>query len=139
MCAGIHPAINNNNNNNNINNNNNNDDNGSNSNDNIISNDTTRRQYDFYVIYDPPGLSGQEWDLEQRKLTFGANVIAPEPSKSFLRLMWEALQDITLIILIIAAFISLVLSFYQPTDDDEFGQLSSIKISVLIDSQLDPH
>jgi Ca2+ transporting ATPase len=35
--------------------------------------------------------------------------------------MWEALQDITLIILIVAAVISLGLSFYHPPEDDELG------------------
>ncbi|ESO09994.1 hypothetical protein HELRODRAFT_72729 [Helobdella robusta] len=65
------------------------------------------------------GLSSNPAELEERKLVFGSNVIDPEPAKSFLCLMWEALQDITLIILIVAAFISLVLSFYQPPIDDE--------------------
>jgi len=41
---------------------------------------------------------------------FGSNVIPPKPPKTFLELVWEALQDITLIILIIAAMISLILS-----------------------------
>ncbi len=45
---------------------------------------------------------------------FGANVIPPQPPKSFLELVWEALQDVTLIILLVSAVISLGLSFYQP-------------------------
>ena len=45
-------------------------------------------------------------------------MIPPKPPKTFLQLVWEALQDITLIILEIAALVSLGLSFYQPTDDD---------------------
>ena len=44
-------------------------------------------------------------------------MIPPKPPKSFLELVWEALQDVTLIILIIAAFISLGLSFYKPPPD----------------------
>jgi len=44
---------------------------------------------------------------------FGSNVIPPKPPKSFVQLVWEALQDVTLIILIVAAVISLGLSFYH--------------------------
>lgn len=35
-----------------------------------------------------------------------------------LQLVWEALQDVTLIILIVAALISLGLSFYHPPEDE---------------------
>uniref|UniRef100_A0A1Y9IUE9 Calcium-transporting ATPase n=1 Tax=Anopheles minimus TaxID=112268 RepID=A0A1Y9IUE9_9DIPT len=65
------------------------------------------------------GLSGSQADIDHRRETFGSNVIPPKPPKSFLTLVWEALQDVTLIILEIAAIISLLLSFYQPADDDE--------------------
>lgn len=60
------------------------------------------------------GLSGNPADLEKRRLVFGKNVIPPKKPKTFLELVWEALQDVTLIILEIAAIISLVLSFYRP-------------------------
>nr|XP_023422895.1 plasma membrane calcium-transporting ATPase 4 isoform X2 [Cavia porcellus] len=60
------------------------------------------------------GLSGNPADLEKRRLKFGRNFIPPKKSKTFLGLVWEALQDVTLIILEIAAIISLVLSFYRP-------------------------
>nr|XP_027200064.1 plasma membrane calcium-transporting ATPase 2-like [Dermatophagoides pteronyssinus] len=67
------------------------------------------------------GLSGEQQDLELRKQVFGANVIPPKPPKTFLQLVWEALQDVTLIILEVAAIISLALAFYKPPDtsDDE--------------------
>ncbi|KAM6217726.1 plasma membrane calcium-transporting ATPase 4 isoform 1-T1 [Rhynchocyon petersi] len=60
------------------------------------------------------GLSGNPADLEKRRQVFGQNFIPPKKSKTFLELVWEALQDVTLIILEIAAIISLVLSFYRP-------------------------
>ncbi|XP_069400630.1 plasma membrane calcium-transporting ATPase 4-like isoform X1 [Ovis canadensis] len=60
------------------------------------------------------GLSGNPADLEKRKQVFGENQIPPKKPKTFLELVWEALQDVTLIILEIAAIISLVLSFYRP-------------------------
>lgn len=64
------------------------------------------------------GLSGSNVDLEHRRETFGSNSIPPKAPKTFLQLVWEALQDITLIILEVAAIVSLGLSFYQPTSED---------------------
>lgn len=49
---------------------------------------------------------------------FGKNFIPPKKPKTFLQLVWEALQDVTLIILEIAAIVSLGLSFYQPPEGD---------------------
>ncbi|XP_051281144.1 plasma membrane calcium-transporting ATPase 3b isoform X1 [Dicentrarchus labrax] len=60
------------------------------------------------------GLSGDPVDIERRGQTFGQNFIPPKKAKTFLELVWEALQDVTLIILEAAAIISLGLSFYQP-------------------------
>jgi len=68
------------------------------------------------------GIRGTPEDIARRVEAFGSNVIPPKPPKSFLQLVWEALQDVTLIILIVAAVISLGLSFYHaPTSftDDE--------------------
>ncbi|XP_025901921.1 plasma membrane calcium-transporting ATPase 2 isoform X2 [Nothoprocta perdicaria] len=67
------------------------------------------------------GLSGAAADLEKRKLIFGKNFIPPKKPKTFLQLVWEALQDVTLIILEIAAIISLGLSFYQPPGEGNEG------------------
>ncbi|XP_029538665.1 plasma membrane calcium-transporting ATPase 1-like isoform X1 [Oncorhynchus nerka] len=64
------------------------------------------------------GLSGNPVDLEKRHAAFGKNFIPPKKPKSFLALVWEALQDVTLIILEIAAVISLGLSFYHPPGGD---------------------
>ncbi|KAL5013629.1 hypothetical protein ScPMuIL_007899 [Solemya velum] len=68
------------------------------------------------------GLSGSPVDLEHRRKVFGSNVIPPKPPKTFLQLVWEALQDVTLIILIVAAIASLGLSFYPANSSpDEKG------------------
>ncbi|NWI77055.1 AT2B4 ATPase, partial [Dryoscopus gambensis] len=64
------------------------------------------------------GLSGNPTDLEKRRQVFGQNFIPPKKAKTFLQLVWEALQDVTLIILEIAAIISLGLSFYHPPGGD---------------------
>ncbi|XP_039204175.1 plasma membrane calcium-transporting ATPase 2 isoform X2 [Crotalus tigris] len=60
------------------------------------------------------GLPGTTADLDKRRLIFGQNLIPPKKPKTFIQLVWEALQDVTLIILEIAAIISLGLSFYHP-------------------------
>ncbi|XP_063150299.1 plasma membrane calcium-transporting ATPase 3 isoform X2 [Candoia aspera] len=60
------------------------------------------------------GLSDNTADLEKRRQIYGQNFIPPKRPKTFLQLVWEALQDVTLIILEIAAIISLGLSFYAP-------------------------
>jgi len=73
-----------------------------------------------YLVF-VEGLSGAADDIRHRKEVFGANVIPPRPPKTFLQLVWEALQDITLIILIIAAVISFALSVYQPSSSHEEG------------------
>uniref|UniRef100_A0A672P8L8 Calcium-transporting ATPase n=1 Tax=Sinocyclocheilus grahami TaxID=75366 RepID=A0A672P8L8_SINGR len=67
------------------------------------------------------GLSDNPADLEKRQQVFGMNFIPPKKAKTFLQLVWEALQDVTLIILEIAAIISLGLSFYQPPGGDSEG------------------
>ncbi|XP_039496394.1 plasma membrane calcium-transporting ATPase 2 isoform X7 [Drosophila santomea] len=71
-------------------------------------------------LYTSPneGLSGSKADEDHRRETFGSNVIPPKPPKTFLTLVWEALQDVTLIILEVAALVSLGLSFYKPADED---------------------
>ncbi|XP_070791269.1 plasma membrane calcium-transporting ATPase 3 isoform X12 [Pituophis catenifer annectens] len=64
------------------------------------------------------GLSDNTADLEKRRQIYGQNFIPPKKPKTFLQLVWEALQDVTLIILEIAAIISLGLSFYAPPGEE---------------------
>ena len=63
------------------------------------------------------GLSGSPKDIEHRRETFGSNTIPPKPPKTFWRLVWEALQDVTLIILEVAAIVSLLLSFIPSSSE----------------------
>uniref|UniRef100_A0A914GX29 Calcium-transporting ATPase n=1 Tax=Globodera rostochiensis TaxID=31243 RepID=A0A914GX29_GLORO len=60
------------------------------------------------------GIPNTQEELKRRRDAFGANEIPPLPPKSFFTLVWEALQDVTLIILLSAAVVSLALSFYNP-------------------------
>jgi len=63
------------------------------------------------------GLTGDDGDLATRVAAFGRNEIPPKPPKTFLRLMFEAIQDLTLVILIICAVISFGLSFYHGEEE----------------------
>nr|KYP50409.1 Calcium-transporting ATPase 9, plasma membrane-type [Cajanus cajan] len=55
------------------------------------------------------GISGDDADLLKRKNAFGTNTYPRKKGRSFWRFLWEAWQDLTLIILIIAAVVSLIL------------------------------
>ncbi|KAJ1358332.1 hypothetical protein KIN20_016740 [Parelaphostrongylus tenuis] len=60
------------------------------------------------------GLPNKASELERRRAVFGPNTIPPAKSKSFFRLLFDACRDPTLIILVVAGFINLALSFYEP-------------------------
>ncbi|GAV71418.1 E1-E2_ATPase domain-containing protein/Cation_ATPase_C domain-containing protein/Cation_ATPase_N domain-containing protein/Hydrolase domain-containing protein, partial [Cephalotus follicularis] len=55
------------------------------------------------------GIFGDETDLLNRRNAFGSNTYPQKKGRSFLRFLWEAWQDLTLIILIVAAAASLAL------------------------------
>lgn len=76
--------------------------------------------------------SSDKKDLEERASKFGKNEIPPKPPKLFLMLMFEAVQDTTLIILIVAAVVSLGLSFYHDSSQvtEEYSQLVG-KVKIL--------
>lgn len=76
-------------------------------------------------LFTPAGLDGNSEDIERRKTEFGQNVIPPKKPKTFVQLVWEALQDVTLIILEVAAIISLGLSFYRPPNAERQSEFSS--------------
>ncbi len=85
------------------------------------------------------GIQGDHEDVEKRKSIYGANVIPPKKPKGFWVLVWEALQDTTLIILIIAAVVSLSLwlfttlyaakiGFSHDSEEDKYGWIDSVAI-----------
>ncbi|KAI1726179.1 e1-E2 ATPase domain-containing protein [Ditylenchus destructor] len=72
------------------------------------------------LLTDPAnGIPNTTEELQMRRDAFGENEIPPPPSKSFIRLVWEALKDITLLILMGSAILSLGLSFYKPPEDQK--------------------
>ncbi|WAR63660.1 hypothetical protein PtB15_17B261 [Puccinia triticina] len=58
------------------------------------------------------GLSNLQETLPARTSFFGSNILPQKPTKTIFQLIWLALQDKVLIILIIAAIISLALGLY---------------------------
>ncbi|CAM4791578.1 unnamed protein product [Rotaria magnacalcarata] len=63
--------------------------------------------------------SKNQQDLEQRRTAYGRNEIPPKPMKTFLRLCWDALHDMLLVILLVCAVVSIGLSFYKPPQEDD--------------------
>ncbi|KAK0572092.1 hypothetical protein LWI29_033831 [Acer saccharum] len=55
------------------------------------------------------GNSGDDADLQKRKNAFGSNTYPQKKGRSFWMFLWEAWQDLTLIILMVAAVASLAL------------------------------
>nr|ACC43965.1 plasma membrane calcium-dependent ATPase [Philodina roseola] len=62
--------------------------------------------------------SSNEQELEQRRSAYGRNEIPPKPMKTFLKLCWDALHDMLLIILLVCAIVSIGLSFYKPPQEE---------------------
>ncbi|CAF0774281.1 unnamed protein product [Didymodactylos carnosus] len=59
-----------------------------------------------------------ETALKQRQNAYGKNEIPAKPMKTFLKLCWEALHDLMLIILLVCSFVSIGLSFYKPPTEN---------------------
>jgi magnesium-transporting ATPase (P-type) len=76
------------------------------------------------------GLSESDIDFKQRQDQFGTNMIPIKATKTFTFLIWQAVQDTTLIVLIICAFISLILSFYNDTSTDTFDLKEEYRLHV---------
>ena len=64
------------------------------------------------------GLEQDPAELERRRRAFGANVIPDAPPRSFLALCMDAIQDKTLIILMVAAVIGIILGLTVEKDKD---------------------
>ncbi|XP_068932078.1 LOW QUALITY PROTEIN: plasma membrane calcium-transporting ATPase 2-like [Petaurus breviceps papuanus] len=60
------------------------------------------------------GLPLNPGELRRRREQFGCNEVPKSRSRYFLELVWDALQDTTLIFLELAAVASLALAFYEP-------------------------
>ena len=68
------------------------------------------------------GISNKDEDIEERQHVFGANRTPDVRSKNLFELMWEAFQDPILIVLMVAAIISLILGI-EVEDKPDTGRL----------------
>ncbi|KAJ7952044.1 Calcium-transporting ATPase [Quillaja saponaria] len=78
------------------------------------------------------GIHGDDTDILKRKTAFGSNTYPRKKGRSFWRFLWEAWQDLTLIILIIAAVVSLVLGIKTEGLDEGWYDGGSIAFAVLL-------
>ncbi|WVR07270.1 calcium-translocating P-type ATPase, PMCA-type [Kwoniella sp. DSM 27419] len=64
---------------------------------------------------DMPGGNGPQWrtSIDERRRVYGRNDLPERKSKSLLQLMWMAFKDKVLILLSVAAVVSLALGLYQ--------------------------
>ncbi|KAG5413158.1 hypothetical protein IGI04_000725 [Brassica rapa subsp. trilocularis] len=76
------------------------------------------------------GIHGDDDDISKRKSAFGSNTYPQKKGRSFWRFVWEASQDLTLIILIVAAAASLALGI--KTEGIEKGWYDGISIAFAV-------
>ncbi|KAF7843134.1 Calcium-transporting ATPase 9, plasma membrane-type [Senna tora] len=78
------------------------------------------------------GINGHDADLLSRKTAFGTNTYPRKKGRSLLRFLWEAWQDLTLIILIIAAAVSLALGIKTEGPEEGWYDGGSIAFAVFL-------
>ncbi len=62
------------------------------------------------------GIKGDADDIAQRKAAYGVNVIRTKKPKSIWKLIWSAMNDLTLVTLMVAALVSFILAFIAPPE-----------------------
>lgn len=78
------------------------------------------------------GIADDDIELSKRKNVFGANTYPMKKGRSYLRFLWEAWQDLTLIILIVAAVLSLALGIHTKGLKEGWYDGGSITFAVLL-------
>ncbi|KAK8936710.1 Calcium-transporting ATPase 8, plasma membrane-type [Platanthera zijinensis] len=78
------------------------------------------------------GVSGDDAELLRRRNAFGANTYPQKKGRSFFVFLWEACQDLTLVILIVAAVISLVLGIKTEGLKEGWYDGGSIAFAVIL-------
>ncbi|KAI6172350.1 Calcium-transporting ATPase [Aphelenchoides besseyi] len=83
------------------------------------------------------GLNATHDELNRRRLMFGTNEIPGKKPKNYFQLVWKALKDTTLIILIVCAIFSLVLNALpqhgQESDDEQtYGWIEGAAILICV-------
>ena len=90
------------------------------------------------------GLKGDETDLVQRRETYGANYCPPPDPESIFALMYEALKDVTIIMLLCCGVIELPLgiAFHEEEDPapgwiEGVALLGTVAVVVVVNGFLD--
>ncbi|KAH0452769.1 hypothetical protein IEQ34_017093 [Dendrobium chrysotoxum] len=78
------------------------------------------------------GIVGSNTELLHRRNAFGANTYPQKKGRNFLVFLWEACQDLTLVILIVAAVISLVLGIKTEGVKEGWYDGGSIAFAVIL-------
>ncbi|KAJ4911187.1 plasma membrane-type protein [Raphanus sativus] len=78
------------------------------------------------------GVSGDDDDLLKRKTIYGSNTYPRKKGKGFLRFLWDACQDLTLIILMVAAVASLALGIKTEGIKEGWYDGGSIAFAVIL-------
>ncbi|GAB2291409.1 Calcium-transporting ATPase 10, plasma membrane-type [Dionaea muscipula] len=78
------------------------------------------------------GIPGNDEDVLRRRNAFGSNTYPRKKARSFWRFLWEAWQDLTLIILIIAAAASLALGIKSEGIEQGWYDGGSIAFAVIL-------
>ncbi|CAL9243921.1 unnamed protein product, partial [Arabidopsis halleri] len=78
------------------------------------------------------GISGDDDDLLKRKTVYGSNTYPRKKGKGFLRFLWDACHDLTLIILMVAAVASLALGIKTEGIKEGWYDGGSIAFAVIL-------
>ncbi|XP_054784018.1 calcium-transporting ATPase 9, plasma membrane-type-like isoform X1 [Prosopis cineraria] len=78
------------------------------------------------------GINGDDDDILKRKVTFGTNTYPKKKGRTFWMFLWDAWQDLTLIILIIAAVVSLALGIKTEGLEEGWYDGGSIAFAVFL-------
>ncbi|KAK4840766.1 hypothetical protein QYF36_017582 [Acer negundo] len=78
------------------------------------------------------GISGDDADLLNRRNVFGSNTYPQKKGRSFWMFLWEAWQDLTLIILMVAAVASLALGIKTQGIKERWYDGGSIAFAVIV-------
>lgn len=82
-----------------------------------------------------PSVGLDSSDIAARRARFGANTFPEKPARSLLAFLWDAAQDMTLLILVVAAGLSLVAGMVKDRADgwhDGVAILFAISLCVLV-------
>ncbi|XP_052181723.1 calcium-transporting ATPase 9, plasma membrane-type [Diospyros lotus] len=78
------------------------------------------------------GIAGDDVEVAKRRNAFGTNTYPVKKGRTYLRFVWEAMQDMTLVILMIAAITSLALGIKTEGLEEGWYDGGSIAFAVIL-------